>query len=116
MASQALASLTATYTDSEGEENVDEDEQQELGESQSGSSSVPSTPPQKVKPEVVTRAKTRLVSYHDDTIASDDDDDPIEEEPEVVPEEPEVPEVISDDSAIDKKWVIITLTLACYCF
>ncbi|XP_026478049.1 SAP30-binding protein-like [Ctenocephalides felis] len=107
MASQALASLTATYTDSEGEENVEEEEQSELiAEIQSGSSSAPSTPPKNPKPNTKPRTKTRLVSYHDDTIASDDDDEEneSEEEPEEPSEEAANVEDVPDDSVIDKKY------------
>lgn len=76
MSTSALASLTATYTDSEGEE----DEQENNGEntdsqsppdsvsgSRSGQSSIPSSP------SVPTTRVAKLVSYHDDTVASDDE-------------------------------------------
>lgn len=75
MASQALASLTATYTDSEGEEDMedqtpDKDEPKETHslpaspkkhEDSNKSSSAPVSP------------KRRLVSYVDDTVVSDEE-------------------------------------------
>ncbi|CAH0549995.1 unnamed protein product [Brassicogethes aeneus] len=81
MSTSALASLTATYTDSEGENENDDEENPNEGsvtqKSPSGSasdnkstnSSRPSSPTQ-VR---VTSRVAKLVSYHDDTIASDDD-------------------------------------------
>ena len=63
MTSLALASLTETYTDSEGEENVTKDVFME-------------SPVLMKEPEFPkTKITTTLVSYHaqDDTIASDDD-------------------------------------------
>lgn len=77
MTSQALASLTATYTDSEGEESI-EDEQQSPDKDQltaplsaptsprnTGESSKPASAPVSPRP--------RLVSYFDDTMVSDED-------------------------------------------
>lgn len=77
MASQALASLTATYTDSEGEEDMEDQtpDKQEPNETHS----LPASP---VKHEdfnkpgsapVSPRRATRLVSYVDDTIVSDEE-------------------------------------------
>lgn len=81
MSSQALASLTATYTDSEGEEEADDDNtnqgsvtvhSQSPNASPSDSKSTPSSRPQ--SPIVkVTAKRQQLVSYHDDTVVSDDE-------------------------------------------
>lgn len=71
-----LASLTATYTDSEGEE--EEDDKETAGEvtlntpitsPERSNSSKPSSPVQ-VR---VTSKVAKLVSYHDDTVVSDDE-------------------------------------------
>ncbi|CAK1553131.1 unnamed protein product [Leptosia nina] len=77
MASQALASLTATYTDSEGEEDMEDGQQTpekdevkvmqpelsspKIVEEVKQSASAPATP------------KRRLVSYVDDTVVSDEE-------------------------------------------
>lgn len=79
MSSQALASLTATYTDSEGEEEADEEHTNQgsvtfnspnvsPSDSKSTSSSRPQSPVVKV-----TAKRQQLVSYHDDTVVSDED-------------------------------------------
>lgn len=80
MCSQALASLTATYTDSEGEEEADDDNTNQGSvtvHSQSpNASSSDSTPSSRhVSPRVVrvTTKRQQLVSYHDDTIVSDEE-------------------------------------------
>lgn len=84
MSSQALASLTATYTDSEGEEEADEDHENQgsvtvhsqspNNASPSDSKSTPSSrPPSPVVK--VTAKRQQLVSYHDDTIVSDEEGD-----------------------------------------
>lgn len=107
--STALASLTATYTDSEGEEEVANEENSESqgpnpittpsgspSDNKSTNSSRPSSP----APVRVTTKVAKLVSYHDDTIASEDEGEPDETAPphEVIiltenettkPEEPE---------------------------
>lgn len=78
----ALASLTATYTDSEGEEDDNDESQNEgsvtvkspggsVSDNKSNSSSRPSSPAT-VK---VTTKVAKLVSYHDDTIVSDEEGD-----------------------------------------
>lgn len=80
----ALASLTATYTDSEGEEEENEGNEDPKSvetatkspnsltpENKSTHSSQPASP----APVRVTTKVTKLVSYHDDTIASDDEGD-----------------------------------------
>nr|XP_023013812.1 SAP30-binding protein [Leptinotarsa decemlineata]ATP16147.1 putative SAP30-binding protein [Leptinotarsa decemlineata] len=76
----ALASLTATYTDSEGEDG--NDDQKENGEfdvstkspsnSLSEKSNNSSRPHSPATIRVTTRV-AKLVSYHDDTVASDDE-------------------------------------------
>lgn len=75
MASQALASLTATYTDSEGEEDM-EDQTPEKEESRE-IHSVPASPKKAddiPKPlSAPTSPKKALVSYIDDTIVSDEE-------------------------------------------
>lgn len=65
----ALASLTATYTDSEGEEDgVEDNNEKSPNDDSSANSNVSNlaTPPVPVIPP-------RLVSYHDDTVISDDE-------------------------------------------
>ncbi|PSN36385.1 hypothetical protein C0J52_14453 [Blattella germanica] len=67
--SLALASLTATYTDSEGEEDGVEEEVEKSPNDDSSVNSNASnieTPP-------VPAVPPRLVSYHDDTVISDDE-------------------------------------------
>lgn len=84
MSTSALASLTATYTDSEGEEedygenNVDGSPG--VNKSPSGShsdnkSTTSSRPesPGSILSVTTTRTLAKLVSYHDDTIASDEE-------------------------------------------
>nr|AEE63429.1 unknown [Dendroctonus ponderosae] len=83
MSTSALASLTATYTDSEGEEderenNVENTDSQSPPDSVSGSRSAPSSI--RSSPSVPTTRVAKLVSYHDDNIASDDEVE-IEDEP-----------------------------------
>ncbi|XP_018335760.1 SAP30-binding protein [Agrilus planipennis] len=79
MSSTALASLTATYTDSEGEEGNEENEEAQgtvtintptgTPDNKSSSTSRPSSP----IPAKVTSKVKKLVSYHDDTIVSDEE-------------------------------------------
>jgi len=77
ISNSALASLTATYTDSEGEEedhdenNVDKSPSGSNSDNKSTTSSRPSSPGSS-NPST-NNARAKLVSYHDDTIASDDD-------------------------------------------
>lgn len=83
--SQALASLTATYTDSEGEEDMEDGQSSpEKIESPQNSRSFPSTP--KTVPPTTgsvslpgTPGKTkRLVSYNNDDVISDDEAPPVD--------------------------------------
>lgn len=79
----ALASLTATYTDSEGEEDENYEGNEDPTSAETGNkspnSSTPenrssqSSQPASPAPIRVTTKVTKLVSYHDDTVASDDD-------------------------------------------
>ncbi|XP_066998423.1 SAP30-binding protein [Anabrus simplex] len=74
--SLALASLTATYTDSEAEDEGGEDESEKSpndDDSVNSHNSSAATPP-------INRAnlRARLVSYHDDTLVSDDEGVPAE--------------------------------------
>lgn len=79
----ALASLTATYTDSEGEEDENDEGNEDTKSADTGTktpnSSTPenksthSSQPASPAPVRVTTKVTKLVSYHDDTVASDDD-------------------------------------------
>ncbi|CAH0401493.1 unnamed protein product [Chilo suppressalis] len=76
MTSQALASLTATYTDSEGEESIVDEPTPEKEEAKV-SQSVPVSP-KKVdenskSASAPTSPKRRLVSYVDDTLVSDEE-------------------------------------------
>ncbi|KAK7788309.1 hypothetical protein R5R35_011966 [Gryllus longicercus] len=83
MSGHALASLTATYTDSEGEDDaLEEQNDKSPGEENSAHSSHSNTgivtPPVsrtdvRVTVPVTATATARLVSYHDDTIVSDDE-------------------------------------------
>lgn len=85
----ALASLTATYTDSEGEEELNNENSESQGvailttpsgspsDNKSSNSSHPNSP----APVRVTAKVAKLVSYHDDTIASDDEVEPDESAP-----------------------------------
>ncbi|KAJ8926991.1 hypothetical protein NQ314_020552 [Rhamnusium bicolor] len=92
MTTSALASLTATYTDSEGEEEGNDEQNQNEGivtlkspndsnsDNKSNASSRPSSP---ATIRVTTRV-AKLVSYHDDTIASDDEGEAEEDVPHQV--------------------------------
>ncbi|KAG8240243.1 hypothetical protein J437_LFUL004703 [Ladona fulva] len=102
----ALASLTATYTDSEGEEEgIEEEEETEETEKARGtpgssgnSNSSAVTPPVVVKSNIVRpppARPARLVSYHDDTLISDEEGVPegsFEADTEEVNEPEEIPE------------------------
>lgn len=75
--SLALASLTATYTDSEAEDEAGE----EVNSPESSiHSNISTTPPPQVQvprppppPAIVSSKVAQLVSYHDDTIVSDEE-------------------------------------------
>lgn len=79
----ALASLTATYTDSEGEEDENDEANIDLKSIDIGLKSPNTSTPenkstqssQPASPALVrvTTKVTKLVSYHDDTVASDED-------------------------------------------
>lgn len=77
MASQALASLTATYTDSEGEEDMEDGQQTPDKEDVTATQSLPASPKIVDEAKQTTSApvspKRRLVSYVDDTIVSDEE-------------------------------------------
>lgn len=105
MSNSALASLTATYTDSEGEEDANDDDDQ-----QQGSVSTPNSnenmginsrtsSPISSSVNLVAGGVGKLVSYHDDTIISDDDGVVVErmETNEAENLGPPEPEPISDD-------------------
>nr|CAD7428237.1 unnamed protein product [Timema monikensis] len=70
--SLALASLTATYTDSEGEDEVEDVNDKSPNDNSSANSvgSLVATPPPSIKP---LNKVARLVSYHDDTMLSDEE-------------------------------------------
>lgn len=95
----ALASLTATYTDSEGEDGVEEDELNQ------GAVSTPVSPnansqtssPVPSAVNLVSANMAQLVSYHDDTVLSDDEGFNAETEDSKEPSTPPKPEPISDD-------------------
>lgn len=103
----ALASLTATYTDSEGEEEPNEDHTSNEGtasaKTPSGSpsekSNISSHPgsPTLVK---VTSKVAKLVSYHDDTVVSDDEGDlEVPHQVVMIPEDKKIEEfeLVEDD-------------------
>lgn len=77
----ALASLTATYTDSEGEDDAEDEKHENQGTvtlntpngSPSDSKSTPSSRPSSPIPVKVTAKVAKLVSYHDDTVVSDEE-------------------------------------------
>lgn len=77
MASQALASLTATYTDSEGEESIEDEQQSPDREKIKTTHSAPPSPKNLEDGNRSSSApvtpKRRLVSYVDDTIVSDEE-------------------------------------------
>lgn len=86
MASQALATLTATYTDSEGEEDMDEHHTPDKSDPKETSQSEPNSPKKgeetltSSSAPVTPKRPARLVSYVDDTIVSDDE--PLSPNPE----------------------------------
>lgn len=82
----ALASLTATYTDSEGEEDnsiegIEDQSTNEAFGTKTPSSLTPenksthSSQPASPAPVKVTTKVAKLVSYHDDTVATDEEGD-----------------------------------------
>ncbi|KAI5631420.1 HCNGP-like protein domain-containing protein [Phthorimaea operculella] len=77
MTSQALASLTATYTDSEGEESIEDDQQSPDKEKSAVTHSAPPSPKpadgNSISGSAPVSPKRRLVSYVDDTIVSDEE-------------------------------------------
>ncbi|XP_052743915.1 SAP30-binding protein-like [Bicyclus anynana] len=77
MTSQALASLTATYTDSEGEEDMEDGQQTPDKEEPTVTQAVPVSPQtageNKQSSSAPVSPKRRLVSYVDDTIVSDEE-------------------------------------------
>ncbi|XP_049877022.1 SAP30-binding protein [Pectinophora gossypiella] len=77
MTSQALASLTATYTDSEGEESIEDDQQTPEKEKPTVIHSAPPSPKTtddtNKSGSAPVSPKRRLVSYVDDTIVSDEE-------------------------------------------
>ncbi|KAJ8984305.1 hypothetical protein NQ317_012276 [Molorchus minor] len=107
----ALASLTATYTDSEGEEdneqNADEGvvtvKSPSVGSNSDNKSNGSSRPASPVTIRVTTKVAT-LVSYHDDTIASDEEGESEEVSHQVImvsdPEKPVEQELSDEDGVI----------------
>lgn len=95
----ALASLTATYTDSEGEDGIEDDDPNQ------GSVSTPVSPtansrtnsPIPSTVNIVANNVAQLVSYHDDTVLSDEEGVVNEREEIKEPSTPPKPEPISDD-------------------
>ncbi|KAL1513268.1 hypothetical protein ABEB36_002697 [Hypothenemus hampei] len=92
MTTSALASLTAIYTDSEGEEDEKENNTEgspkdsksphgSNSENKSAASSRVSSPANNPSVTVTTK-KAKLVSYHDDNIASDDEGEVEDEIPQ----------------------------------
>lgn len=78
MASQALASLTATYTDSEGEEDMEDGQQTPEKEALKTTQSEPVSPKtisdnKHQSSSAPSSPKRRLVSYVDDTVVSDEE-------------------------------------------
>lgn len=103
----ALASLTATYTDSEGEED-DMNNEENTGSvtvhtpNTSPDKSTPSSRPSTPVQSKITSKVAKLVSYHDDTIVSDEDnmDDSTETTTVIITEESndvKEPEPIDED-------------------
>lgn len=92
--SQALASLTATYTDSENEEDINEEDDEEYS-AEEAPAPPPPEPSPKEQPKSTTHTNStssspilpntrvpKLVSYHDDTVVSDNDSDQFDEDDE----------------------------------
>ncbi|XP_047117252.1 SAP30-binding protein isoform X1 [Schistocerca piceifrons] len=80
--SLALASLTATYTDSEAEDEAGEEENSPGASSVNSVVSNTATPPATApitttttQVSIVSSKVARLVSYHDETVVSDDDEE-----------------------------------------
>ncbi|CAH1107198.1 unnamed protein product [Psylliodes chrysocephalus] len=110
----ALASLTATYTDSEGEEDGNEDQDDNINDqdvtmdsspinSASDNKSNGSSQPASPAPVKVTSKVAKLVSYQDDTFVSD------EEDPSDVPHEVIIMgenETPSDQGIVDEESMI----------
>lgn len=99
MTSQALASLTAQYTDSEGEEDMEDGQTSDKSPGSTPQSySVPTTP-LKPSPTNTSPKVKRLVSYNDDTIVSDEDTPNVEREKRISME-------IDDDEPIRKPAIV----------
>lgn len=102
--SMALASLTATYTDSEGEEEIEENDENQGtvtihtpdDSPENKSTSTPSSRPASPVQVKVTTKVAKLVSYHDDTVVSDDDGDITEKHQIVIVSENESLEIVTD--------------------
>lgn len=77
MTSQALASLTATYTDSEGEESIEDEQQSPDKDQLPAPLSAPTSPRNAAESHKPASApaspRPRLVSYFDDTMVSDEE-------------------------------------------
>lgn len=102
----ALASLTETYTDSEGEEEGAEEDIEENDKirgtpgSSGNSNSSAVTPPVVIKSNIIRPAPirpARLVSYHDDTLISDEEGAQGDGSYEVDGDEVNEMEVVTDD-------------------
>ncbi|XP_022911276.1 SAP30-binding protein [Onthophagus taurus] len=110
--SMALASLTATYTDSEGEDEANDDNENTgsvtVHSNSPDTKSTPTSRPGSPVQAKITSKVSRLVSYHDDTIVSDDDAEPnTEREPEtMVIIENETPPIVETET-IDEEGVNI---------
>ncbi|XP_050295251.1 SAP30-binding protein isoform X2 [Anthonomus grandis grandis] len=116
MSTSALASLTATYTDSEGED-ADEKHPNEESPEKSSSKSPPSNnsdnrsvnssrPTSPTSSVTVASRLTKLVSYHDDTIASEDENEVEDDIPQQIiyvnesDKSQEVPMDLDDDELL----------------
>lgn len=105
----ALASLTATYTDSEGEDEAEDEKEEKHGlltiSTPSGSpSETKSTPLSRSSspvPVKVTAKVAKLVSYHDDTIVSDEEGDVTEKHEILIISESEKLETVEADQIED---------------
>lgn len=101
--SNVLASLTATYTDSEGEEDNENEENTGAVTLNTPNASPDKTNSSKSSPvhSRVTSKVAKLVSYHDDTVVSDEEGDTTEASNTVVILETETaveePEPIEED-------------------
>ena len=83
--STALASLTATYTDSEGEDDLNDDDVELNSANTTPDKSTPASSHESPAPPKLRTKLAKLVSYQDDTIVSDEEGEhDVTEQPDTV--------------------------------